>query len=254
MPFAVFEESARVDLDAWNSRLERAHVPITLLGRGPDGEIVDVADAEITRRDLWQQARFSGAVADSPFAWADHTTSTGCELGCDPGHLLSTVLLTSAWAHAQPYRRVTPIVVAPLARDAAGQVVYVDPQLRELLRFPAAPGKAYARLTAAGMPWQLATHVVSVFSTRTGARRVVPMEPAALRVLQHLQVLPATRRSVPSPGEYLRYQEVLRRWAVEAGVAPELIEQWLLRCWRRFATAAVAGTLAPGLDDGENLR
>lgn len=248
----LFEDSASVDLDWWNSRLRQADIPIVLLGRGPDGELVDHGRAEITRIDLWKQARFSQHVDDSPFAWDDRVPGALAptvppHLLADPGHLVTTLYLVAAWANAHPGRRI-PLRFYPFSEhDPETGRMLVHPSLLDAVRSQDQPGFAFDQLLARGqhrtayaprkirgLGWQLAAYLLSILSVRPGARRVVPMGPAALNMLVRCGWHEFSAAKNPNSWDYLRYQEAVRIWAEQAETSPELVEMWLTQTWNRL--------------------
>lgn len=258
----VFEDSATVDLDWWNRRLGRADIPITLLGRGPDGELVASGRAELTRLDLWKQARYAQQVHDSPFLWDDRAPGT-LPLGLphhmlpDPGHVLTTLYLVAAWASAHPRRRMPFRFTAFAEVDEDSGLVYVHPSLLDAVVSLDQPGFSFDQLMARGqyrnsyqprkirgLGWQLSSYLLSVLSVRPGARRVVPMSPAALNMLVRSGWHEFGAEKDPNSWDYLRYQEAVRLWAESAGTSTEMVEMWLTESWHALQVPVVSDSTA----------
>lgn len=257
LPLALYEDSATVDLDWWNHKLWDHKIPITLLGRGPDGEIVDEGTAEITRLDIFKHARFSGVVESSPFSWGAGQSALSVPEPSseehDPGHLLTLLYLCAAWASGhrkRSNRREFHMYCEPPGEDGA---IAVSRALASSADFINMPGLSYAvlqrpntalgRLGAGervpGLGPVVTSHFLAALSVARGVGRRVPVEPAAVNMLVRSGWHEFGPGETLSTRNYCLFQDTIRCWAKEVKTAPELVEMWLVDSWNDLRWAGL---------------
>lgn len=259
-PEILGHDSALVDLEWWNTHLREARIPVTLVGHGPDGEMVDQGFAEISRLDLYKTARYGLPVEGSPFRWwADRPEKDGRpasrregalpslvpDTDEDPGHLLALLYLCAAFVSGHRFRvhrRVfAPFVRRPVAEEGP---VYVPDGLGLAARIVHTPGNAFSALLrpdywgdtttvgcVPGLGPVVASHFLGALSSARGSRRIVPVESAAVNMLVRCGWRRFGAESTWTEARFEAFQETIHRWAFEAGTEPELVEMWLVAAW-----------------------
>lgn len=254
LPMALYEDAASVDLDWWNLKLWEHKVPVTLLGRGPDGEIVDTGIAEISRRDIYTHARFSSDVDGSPFVWgqgsADMERARSAEQSNDPGHLLTLLYLCAAWSSGHPLRRNRRVFRRYSEDRGDGVYTEVPPALAASARFIDDRDLAFAVLQhpetwlgrledgahVPGLGPVVSTHFLAALSVARRAPRVVPVEPAAINMLIRCGWHEFDASESLTTRNFSVFQETVHDWAKEARTAPELVEMWLVKSWHELGS------------------
>lgn len=254
LPMALYEDAATVDLDWWNLKLWEHSVPVTLLGRGPDGEIVDTGIAEISRLDIFTHARFKGDVDDSPFVWAQGPEAMerarSAERSNDAGHLLTLLYLCAAWSSGHPHRRNRRVFHRYSEDSGEGLFAEVPSALAASASFIEDRDLAFAVLqhpdtwlgrledgqSVPGLGPVVATHFLAALSVARRAPRVVPVEPAAINMLIRCGWHEFDASESLTTRNFSVFQETIHDWAKEARTAPELVEMWLVKSWHELGS------------------
>lgn len=208
----VEDDVAPVDLDWWNDRLAGRRIPVRLWGFDADGARVHDGKAFLRRRDICQDVP-SGPTAN-----------------------LHILYLAAAWLSGHPRRAVarrfidvrdagnsgSPLKVIGYALQQCRQPLWKagDGPYRDRSGWPRAPG--------------VGVRLLSLYSwaVHDGApERPQLVDQPALSTLCHLGWLETPVAHGYSLNRYLRYNELLHRWAAEAEMAAELVEMWLTKQW-----------------------
>ena len=252
LPLALYEDSATVDLDWWNHKLWEHRIPITLLGRGPDGEIVDQGSAEITRLDLFKHARFSDPVEASPFSWGHFHWALAMprndSFTNDAGHLLTLLYLCAAWASGHSKRNNRRVFQRYCDGADESGLISVSPALAISADYIGFPPSAYAVLQRQntvlgelgvddkipGLGPVVASHFLAALSAARRGPRRVPVESTAINMLVRCGWHEFDPGETLTTRNYCVFQETIRDWALEAKTAPELVEMWLVNSWHEL--------------------
>jgi hypothetical protein len=237
---SVCDDMAPVDLDWWNTRLERHKIPTRIVGRDADGSPTAHGVGYLRRADLTGDCD-GGQDAD---------TSAG------PGSAdLAVLYRAAAWLSGHPdrdRRRCFPdvhahassggeldVVTAALAtcRHTPWQAIPDAASGRRWSGWPHTPGVGPTVVSL----YLWATHHVTPTVTGPLLRTSTAVEPVvgpqlldqqAVTSLVHLGWVGEPVAARFTWGWYLRYCELLGDWATQGEVAVELVEMWLVRRWR----------------------
>ncbi|BDQ24283.1 hypothetical protein RQN9TF_34010 (plasmid) [Rhodococcus qingshengii] len=219
---AVLDDMALVDLDWWNTRLDRHRIPVRIAGHDRDGHQIDTGTAYLSRSDL--QCESGTFEVDG---WRD----------------LSALYLCAAWLYAHPHRgraRRFVDVRTPSTPDQPFRVITEafaacerSPALtdagpfRQWSGWPKTPGVGPSLFSL----YCWATHPDSIW------RPQLLDQQSVSTLLQHGWL---ENPSVPqfTVARYTRYTDLLHHWARQADTTAELVEMWLTHHWRTQITDA----------------
>lgn len=224
----VLDDMAVVDLDWWNHRLAEHGLAVRLAGRDADGAPTHHGVAAIARGDL--------------------TTASDAGDGAlgEVGVLYSAAAWLSAHRDRDRARRFSDVRTPAQSGDAYDAILTAlhacrhpdalsDPPTgpgRRRSGWPHAPGVGPTVLSL----YCWATHHRTPDNdTAAAAREVVCpqlLDQQAVNSLIHLGWAPDPVVARFTWARYTRYCHLLHTWAADAGVAPELIEMWLVARWR----------------------
>lgn len=212
----VGDDMARVDLDWWNTRLARHHIPVALSGRDPDGQPTDHGTAHLRRADLNDDTLPARGPAD-----------------------LVVLYRTAAWLsghHDRPHARRFPDVRTPIAGGDGLEVITTALRwCRDHHPMSADPGpyrnhSGWPRTPGVG-PALLSLYCWAVHDTTAGGRPQL-LDPHSVATLIYLGWLEDPSVAHFTASRYRRYDALLHQWATTAQVSAELIEMWLNQHWR----------------------
>lgn len=224
----VLDDMAVVDLDWWNHRLAQRGLAVRLAGRDADGAPTHHGVAVIARGDLTT------------------ASATGDGALGEVGVLYAAAAWLSAHRDRDRARRFNDVRTPGQSGDAYDAIrtalhacrhpdVLSAPPIRSGRRrwsgWPHAPGVGPTVLSLCC--W--ATHHRTAGDDTAAGRGVVCpqlLDQQAVNSLIHLGWVhdPVVARFTWA--RYTRYCHLLHTWAIEAGVAPELVEMWLVARWR----------------------
>lgn len=213
----VLHDVATVDLDWWNTRLDRAAIPVRLHGRTSQRVRTDTGIAVLERGELRADAR---------------------DLAYSGPPELVRLYLCVAWlmgnlgrgrAKRFPDVRDTEPTHPPLAQitralasfERSPALIDVGPQ-RQWSGWPVAPGVGATPLSL--YAWAVCS------DSSLQCPQLVDQQGLASLVHHGWVDNPAIGSLTLS--RYVRYCALLARWSYQAGVPSELIELWLARSWR----------------------
>lgn len=243
----ILDEGATVDLTWWNERIHGQGLDITIMGRGPDGDLVDHGEAEITRSDLLRCLEWDFCTEPDRYRWAG--TRQSSTVGISPEGQLMMLYMCSAWAAAHRRRdfpKRFPSFVDASHRD---RPVYVHAGPMLAVEGAAEPEIAYGRIMglgnegfldadrdelprkAPGMTWRLGTLFLANASWLDPSTPLVPMSRATMYMLIRLGFTGFSFNRDPSIRDYCAYQQTIHNWAADGMTWPELIEVWLTNRW-----------------------
>ena len=224
----VLDDMAVVDLDWWNHRLAQRGLAVRLAGRDPDGAPTQHGVAVIARGDLTT------------------ANDTGDGALGEVGVLYAAAAWLSAHRDRDRARRFSDVRTPARLGDAYDAILTAlnacrhpdalsDPPTgpgRRRSGWPHAPGVGPTVLSL----YCWATHHRTPSDGSATARRgvVCPqlLDQQAVNSLIHLGWAPDPVVARFTWARYTRYCHLLHTWAADAGVAPELIEMWLVARWR----------------------
>jgi hypothetical protein len=219
----VGDDMARVDLDWWNTRLQRDAIPTRIVGRDADGAPTDHGIGYLRRADL------------------------DTDLSAAPGSPeLNGLYRASAWLSGHPHRdrRRTFPDVGTAARRGHG----FDAITTALAAFRHTPWQAIPdaapRRRWSGWPQTpgVGPTVVSLYcwathhhtdNTTSGVVRPQLLDQQAVNSLIHLGWTEDPVAAKFTWTRYTRYCHLLHTWATQSDVGAELIEMWLVTQWRQ---------------------
>ena len=225
----VLDDMAVVDLDWWNHRLADRGLAVRLAGRDADGAPTDHGVAVIARGDL--------------------TTASAAGTGAlgEVGVLYAAAAWLSAHRDRDRVRRFSDVRTPARSGDAYDAIltalhacrhpdVLSAPPIgsgRRWSGWPHAPGVGPTVLSL--YCWATHHRTTDYDSAVVAGRGVVGpqlLDQQAVNSLVHLGWAhdPVVARFTWA--RYTRYCHLLHTWAADAGVAPELIEMWLVARWR----------------------
>lgn len=224
----VLDDMAEVDLDWWNHRLAERGLAVRLAGRDADGAPTHNGVAAIARGDL--------------------TTASDVGDGAlgEVGVLYAAAAWLSAHRDRDRARRFGDVRTPGRSGDAYDAIltalracrhpdVLSAPPIgsgrRRWSGWPHAPGVGP---TVLSLYCWATHHRTAAAGTAAGRGVVCPqlLDQQAVNSLVHLGWAhdPVVARFTWA--RYTRYCHLLHTWAADAGVAPELIEMWLVARWR----------------------
>ncbi len=226
----VGDDMARVDVDWWNTRLARHHIPVQLSGRDPDGAPTEHGIAHLRRADLNTDTLPAQGPADLVVLYRAAAWLTGHP---DRPH-----------ARRFPDTRCTPAHTPPrgaglsaergagfdVITTALDQLRHAHPGVHDPDPYRSRSG--WPRTPGVG-PTLLSLYAWAVHDTTSpAARRPQVLDPHSVATLVYLGWLEDP--SVPhfTRTRYRRYDALLHHWATHAQVPAELIEMWLNQHWR----------------------
>lgn len=213
---AVLDDMTLVDLDWWNTRLDRHQIPVRIAGHDRDGHQIDTGTAYLSRNDLQRES---------------------CTLEFDGRRDLTALYLCAAWLYSHPHRgraRRFVDVRTPSTPDQPFRVITEafaacerSPSLtdagpfRQWSGWPKAPGVGPSLFSL----YCWATHPDNI------QRPQLLDQQSVSSLIQHDWL---ENPSVPqfTVARYTRYTDLLHHWAAQAGTTAELVEMWLTHSWR----------------------
>ena len=208
----VDDDLAEVDLDWWNSHLERDRIPVRLWGRTIDATPTDRGVGFLRRSDI------NGSLPD------DGSTD------------LCVLYRAAAWLTGHPRRSHTrrfPDVATP---NRAGEFAEISTALQHCRQqHPATldPGpyrswSGWPRTPGVG-PAVLSLYCWAVHDTTP--ERPQLLDQHSLGTLCHLGWLEIPSITTFTRNRYLGYNQLLHDWAINTQIPAELIEMWLAHNW-----------------------
>lgn len=219
----VLDDMASVDLDWWNQRLAERSVPVRLHGRNHDGARTDHGVATIARADLITAAARGGLgelhVLYTAAAWLSGHRDRArlrrfldVRTGSQSGHELDKITAALTVCRQQHLQSI-PHIASDLQWSGWPRTPGVGPIVLSLYCWAAHHDDSAER--AAVRPHLLDQQAVASLIHLGWAHNPV----VAKFTWKH----------------YTRYCELLHLWSIQAGVAAELIEMWLVARWRERA-------------------
>ncbi|GAA3133443.1 hypothetical protein GCM10020255_007890 [Rhodococcus baikonurensis] len=218
---AVLDDMTLVDLDWWNTRLDRHRIPVRIAGHDRDGRQIDTGTAYLSRSDLQRES---------------------CILEFDGRRDLTALYLCAAWLYAHPHRgraRRFVDVRTPSTPDQPFRVITEafaacerSPALIDAARSGNGPDGRKPRRRPLTSLAVLLGHPPRQHPATTTSRSTIRVDPDPARL--------AGEPSVPqfTVVRFTRYTDLLHHWARQADTTAELVEMWLTHHWRTQIAAA----------------
>jgi 8-oxoguanine DNA glycosylase-like protein len=225
----VLDDMATVDLDWWNQRLAERDIRVRLTGRNPDGAPTDRGVAVIARGDLTACAAGDGGLGDVGVLYA---AAAWLSAHRDRDRLRRFLDVRTTSGPGREY----DVITAALAACRQPHLLSAAPvgRGRRWSGWPHAPGVGPTVLSL----YCWATHrgtghdVVGHGAAARGVVRPQLLDQQAVASLIHLGWSEDPVAARFTWVRYTRYCRLLHAWAVQAEVAAELIEMWLVARWR----------------------
>lgn len=226
----VLDDGVLVDLDWWNTHLERAGLNTRLRGRNLDGAIVSHGGATVQRNDLR---------IDTELAEGEHKS-------------LGLLFLCAAWQGSHKNRKAMrrfpdvkdPHLARPEMNPVAKTLAVLDRCIKDRVvpELPNGSWSGWPDTPGVGMSLMATFLWASKASVAGGRAQLIDQFGVSTLIhegwLEDPAVTGFTRR------RYERYVELLTSWATDIGTSPELVEMWLVQRWSARVREARDGRLA----------
>ena len=225
----VDDDMAPVDLDWWNTRLQRHAIPARIVGRDADGAPLDRGVGYLRRADI----------ATAP------DTALGTTVVTEPRSPELTLLYrAAAWLSGHPHRdrrRHFPDVATPAPPGHQFDAITTALTAYRHTPWQAIPGAAPHRRwsgwphTPGAGPTLSSLYCWATHHTDNTDRAAVSpqlLDQHAVNSLIHLGWTEDPVAATFTWGRYTRYCHLLHTWATHADVRAELVEMWLSAQWR----------------------
>ncbi|SNS95289.1 8-oxoguanine DNA glycosylase OGG fold protein [Rhodococcoides kyotonense] len=226
----VLDDGVLVDLDWWNTHLERAGHDIRLRGRNLDGAIVSHGAATVQRNDLR---------IDTELAEGEHKS-------------LGLLFLCAAWQGSHKNRKAMrrfpdvkdPHLARPELNPVAKTLAVLDRCIKDRVvpELPNGSWSGWPDTPGVGMSL-MATFLWAAKASVAGGRAQL-IDQFGVSTLIHEGWLEDPAVTGFTRRRYDRYVELLSSWATDIGTSPELVEMWLVQRWSARVREARDGRLA----------
>lgn len=92
-------------------------------------------------------------------------------------------------------------------------------------------GSIYYSQSIPGLGAVVASHFLGALSSAAPVESIAPVDPAAINMLVRCGWTEFGAETGWTRRRFSAYQEIVHRWAKEAGTEPDLVEMWLVASW-----------------------